>query len=120
MKDWLILLAFYLSFESAVFWAKNNELMATLCAGTSLAIVITIISMAITRHWKRKNDKPPLGILRKFRRRSAIQNEEELKVLRRYASTGMVAFSFNAAKRQPEAELTDQGKWFVGAADWSR
>lgn len=49
----------------------------------------------------------------KFKNGSSIESEEELKILERYASTGMVRFGFNYKTRKSEAKLTDQGKWFV-------
>lgn len=52
-------------------------------------------------------------ILSKFRNGAAIESQDELRVLDRYASTGMVRFGFNYKRRVPEASLTDQGKWFL-------
>ncbi len=52
-------------------------------------------------------------ILLKFKKGSAIKSQEELAVLDRYASTGMVRYGFNYKTKKAEASLTDQGKWFV-------
>lgn len=52
-------------------------------------------------------------ILNKFRNGALIETEEEMKILERYASTGMVHFGFNTKKGMGDASLTKQGKWFV-------
>ena len=52
-------------------------------------------------------------VLKKFKEGAAINSEEELRVLDRYASTGMVRFGFDYKTRQPTASLTNQGRWFL-------
>lgn len=51
--------------------------------------------------------------LLKFKKGCAITSKEELAILDRYASTGMVRYGFNYKTKQAEAALTEQGKWFV-------
>lgn len=54
------------------------------------------------------------SVLKKFKNGKTIESEEELKILKRYASTGMVRLGgFNYITRKPEARLTSQGRWFV-------
>ncbi len=53
-------------------------------------------------------------ILKKFEKGNYIESMEELKILQRYASTGMVRLGlFNYLKGKAEASLTEQGRWFV-------
>lgn len=52
-------------------------------------------------------------ILVRFQKGKAIESERELKVLERYASTGMVRFGFNYKTKKSEAVLTKQGKSFA-------
>ena len=52
-------------------------------------------------------------ILLKFKKGNYIGSRDELKVLERYFSTGMVHFGFNYEKGMADAKLTEQGKWFV-------
>lgn len=64
--------------------------------------------------FKAKEIKRIKSILKKFKNGNAIESVEELNVLRRYVSTGMVRLGgFNYRTRQPEARLTRQGRWFV-------
>jgi hypothetical protein len=60
-----------------------------------------------------KNVNNVKDILNRFKNGHAIESEEEMAVLDRYASTGMVRYGFNYKTREAEASLTDQGKWFV-------
>lgn len=59
-------------------------------------------------------------VLKRFRKWTVVRTDEDRKVLRRYASTGMVVFRYNSRAHRTEAKLTDQGKWFAKYADWSR
>lgn len=52
-------------------------------------------------------------VLKKFKHGNYIENLYELKILQRYASTGMVSFGFDYEKKECDAKLTPQGKWFV-------
>ena len=52
-------------------------------------------------------------ILKKFKKGNYIESRYELKVLQRYASTGMVHFGFNCKEGKSDAKLTDMGRWFV-------
>ena len=54
------------------------------------------------------------SVLKKYKKGHSIDSEDDLKVLERYASTGMVRLSgFNYKTKKGEAVLTDQGKWFL-------
>lgn len=57
---------------------------------------------------------PHKDVLKKFKKGAVIENEEELKILKRYYSTGMVHFGFDYKLRSSTASLTKQGKWFLG------
>ena len=52
-------------------------------------------------------------VLSKFKNGGFIESEYELKVLQRYASTGMVHFGFNYKDKKSDAKLTKQGKWWA-------
>lgn len=53
------------------------------------------------------------AVLKKFKNGSTIDTQEEMNVLDRYFSTGMVHFGFDYKLRKATASLTDQGKWFI-------
>lgn len=59
---------------------------------------------------KRVSDRE---ILKRFKRGNFVNNEEEARVLERYASTGMVTFGFNYKEKKADARLTEQGKWLL-------
>jgi hypothetical protein len=52
-------------------------------------------------------------VLSKFKRGAFITSEEEMEILQRHASTGMVTFGFNHDTNRAEAKLTRLGRWFV-------
>ncbi len=52
-------------------------------------------------------------ILKKFKRGATIDTPEELTVLDRYYSTGMINFGFDYKLRKSTASLTRQGRWFL-------
>jgi hypothetical protein len=57
-------------------------------------------------------------ILSKFKDGDVVHTQEELNVLQRYQSTGMVSnFKLNH-RMEVVACLTDQGKWFLKQAKW--
>lgn len=60
-----------------------------------------------------KKSHPHKKTLKKFRKGNFIDSENELFILRRYASTGMVHFGFNYKLKKPDAKLTRQGRWFL-------
>jgi len=51
--------------------------------------------------------------LEKFKKGNTVDSWEELRVLERYASTGMVSFGFDCKLRKATASLTSHGRWFV-------
>jgi len=53
-------------------------------------------------------------VLKKFKKGETIDSDEEMKILERYALTGMVQFGSNLKTRKAEAILTNQGRWFLG------
>ena len=57
-------------------------------------------------------------VLKRFRRGNFIRDENEVRVLERYASTWMVSFGFNYKTKQAEASLTSQGRWLVRQMYW--
>ncbi len=56
-------------------------------------------------------------ILKKYKRENIIDNERDLKILERYAATGMVEFSIGQNKKTlapaAKAKLTEMGRWFI-------
>ncbi|MCL4383669.1 hypothetical protein M1278_03480 [Candidatus Marsarchaeota archaeon] len=58
-------------------------------------------------------------ILKKYKRENIIDNEKDLKILNRYAATGMVSFNIKIIKNhtEPTAKLTDTGRWFITQLD---
>jgi hypothetical protein len=58
-------------------------------------------------------------ILKKYKRETIIDNELDIKVLNRYAATGMVSFNIKIVKNhiEPTAKLTDTGRWFITQLD---
>ena len=56
-------------------------------------------------------DREIKDILRKFKGGGVISSKKELRVLKQFASTGLVNFGFDYKHKKPEAKLTSQGEW---------
>ena len=88
-----------------------NEINKKLCS----------FALNIMKFRRTKTSSTPTAkqILKKYKRENIIDNELDLKVLNRYAVTGMVEFNVKIVKNQmqPTAKLTDTGRWFVTELD---
>ena len=52
-------------------------------------------------------------ILKKFKRGAVIETKEELKVLKKFGSIGMIHIGFDGHKKLPTASLTKLGRWLL-------